>query len=102
MGYGIDRGFGYRESPHQITVCDVAEEMMRAREKFPSNEHLLAALTEEVGELAQAFIQKKPWDEIRGEAMQVACVAMRIMEEGDSTLTEPTPRGSPRWKPGGR
>lgn len=70
--------------PEFDTLRDVMAEVERARAKFPEPKHLLAALTEEVGELAQAFMQEKPWAEVRGEAMQVACVAIRIMEEGDS------------------
>jgi hypothetical protein len=63
-----DRGTGYHESPSQTTMGDLAEEIVRAREKFPRNGHMLAALMEEVGE----------------EAIQVACVALRIAEEGDA------------------
>ncbi len=59
-------------------------ELVRARTKFPDNAKLLAALMEEVGELAQAMLQDKPHKEIRKEAFQVACVAIRLAEEGDS------------------
>ena len=38
----------------------------------------------EVGELAQALLQDKPRAEIVKEAIQVACVAIRVAEEGDS------------------
>ena len=69
--------------PDGLTMTAVGAEVMRARAKFPGNEHLLAALTEEVGELAQAMLQGKPRDEIEKEAIQVACVAIRIVEEGD-------------------
>ena len=88
MGYGIDRGFGYHNSPRGGTVEDIAEEVVRARAKFPDNRHLLAALTEEVGELAQAILQKKPREEVQKEARQVACVAIRIIEEGDSAFDD--------------
>lgn len=65
-------------------------EIKRAREKFPSNEDLLPALTEEVGELSQALIQQKH-EPIKGikncdvfdEAIQTACVAIRIATEGE-------------------
>jgi NTP pyrophosphatase (non-canonical NTP hydrolase) len=72
--------------PEQITLAAVTSEVIRARLKFPSNKHLLTALVEEVGELAQAMLQDKPRDEIQREAIQVACVAMRIVEEGDSAF----------------
>ena len=76
------RNMGSHESPGLIAMGDVAGEVRRAREKFPRNAHMLAALMEEVGELAQAFLQGQTNEEIRAEAMQVACVAIRIMEEG--------------------
>ncbi len=94
MGIGIARGFGDQGSPDYATVCDIAEEVQRARAKFPGRRFLLAALTEEVGELAQAFLQKKPADEIRKEAIQVACLAIRIIEEGDSSFDDITARES--------
>lgn len=65
-------------------ALEVLNEINRARAKFPTNEHLMIALVEEVGELAQALLQQKPDREIYAEAIQVACVAMRIAEEGDS------------------
>ena len=70
--------------PEGLTMDAVAAEVIRARIKFPDNTHKLAALVEEVGELAQAMLQGKPWDEIEKEAIQVAAVAVRIIEEGDS------------------
>lgn len=90
MSYGIDRGFGYSNSMKGTTASDVAEEVMRARDKFPGNKFLLAALVEEVGELAQAMLQKKSPEEIRREATQVACVAVRIIEEGDASFDDIT------------
>ena len=65
-----------------LTQDAIAAEVFRARLKFPKNRNLLPALMEEVGELAQAFLQRKPKDEIEKEAIQVACVAIRILEEG--------------------
>lgn len=38
---------------------------------------------EEVGELAQAFLQDKPFEEIYKEAVQVATMAARCAIEGD-------------------
>lgn len=56
-------------------------EILFARSKFPGNNHLLAALVEEVGELSKALLEgKEGW---RKEGIQVACVAMRIAAEGD-------------------
>lgn len=72
------------QPPKQQTLDDVAVEILRARIKHPGNAHLLAALMEEVGELAKAYLEKEEFPRIYSEAKQVACVAMRIMEESDS------------------
>lgn len=66
------------------TLAAVSAEVARARAKFPRNAHLLAALTEEVGELAAAMLEGLSLEEIQKEAIQVACVACRIVEEGDA------------------
>ena len=71
-----------------ITVSAVCAEVIRARLKFPRSRYLLAALTEEVGELARAILQGKDQDAIQREAIQVACVALRICEEGDSSFDD--------------
>ena len=55
------------------------DEMERARAKFPGNRMLLTALAEEVGELAEAIATGTG---VRTEALHVACVAVRILEEG--------------------
>jgi hypothetical protein len=80
------RGLGYTQSPSEESLGDLAEELVRARRKFPGNDHLTVALGEEFGELCRAQLQRKGRDEIRKEALQVACVAMRIYEEEDATL----------------
>jgi len=68
------------------SVRALADEIERARNKFPSNQHLLAALVEEVGELAKAFLENESPERIRAEAIQVACVAIRVFEESDSAF----------------
>ena len=65
-------------------------EIVRARTKFPGNRFLLAALTEEVGELAAEMLQGNRQKAMR-EALQVACVAIRIFEEGDSSFADQKP-----------
>ena len=68
----------------------VAAEVVKARAKWPGNRVQLAALTEEVGELAQALLQHdyeggaaaKVWK----EAVQVAAMAVRVATEGDSSF----------------
>jgi NTP pyrophosphatase (non-canonical NTP hydrolase) len=74
----------------QFTDC-VSEELQKARKKFPSPNPNLAALTEEVGELAQALLhvregKEKSWWAIYDEAVQVAVMAQRVAIEGDETL----------------
>lgn len=64
----------------------IEHEAERAKVAWPGNTHLLAALVEEVGELAQAYLQAKPQDEIVKEAIQVACLAIRIAGEGDAAF----------------
>lgn len=65
------------------TLSLVEDEVQRSRQKFPGNEHMLAALVEEVGEVARALLESKP-DEVVAEAVQVAATAVRIAEEGDA------------------
>jgi NTP pyrophosphatase (non-canonical NTP hydrolase) len=77
--------------PDPLTLTAIAAETMRARIKFPENELLTVALMEEVGELAQAQLQGRPRDEIEREALQVAALAVRILEEGDRSLAHRSP-----------
>lgn len=67
--------------PNRSTLVHIHREVIRARMKHPGNAHLLGALMEEVGELAKELLEGT--DNVYGEAKQVACVAIRIMEEGD-------------------
>ena len=68
----------------------VKKELFAAREKFPNTEHVLAALTEEVGELAQAMLNEKYKEggpeEVLKEAIQVAAMAFRLATESDTTF----------------
>lgn len=61
-------------------------EIVSARRKFPNPSGSMTALTEEVGELAKALLDE-PWENVEAEAIQVACMAIRVLEEGDPTLT---------------
>lgn len=73
-----------REDMDLLTKVALCDEVRRARKKFPSNRHLLAALMEEVGEVAEALLHNHHPHHIHEEALQVACVAVRIKEEGDA------------------
>jgi len=70
-----------------FALNDLEAELARARRKFPVCEHTYAALLEELGELANALIEHKcgraSVRNVRAEALQVACVAVRIGSEGD-------------------
>lgn len=68
-------------------IAALDHELTRARTKFPHQTDkyvTLAALTEEVGETAQAVLQsdfeggRKTAADIRKEAVQVACMAVRL------------------------
>ena len=74
--------------PFYHTMAEISDEVVRARAKHPANRHMLGALMEEVGELSQALLQGKGKDEIEKEAIQVACVAIRIVEEGDADYAD--------------
>lgn len=69
----------------------IAAEVSSARIKFPAPNKNMTALTEEVGELAKALLEYdgSDRDEIEKEAVQVAAMAIRVLEEGDPTLDVP-------------
>jgi NTP pyrophosphatase (non-canonical NTP hydrolase) len=68
----------------ETALDELRLEIQRSRAKHPGRAHKLAALTEEVGELAQVYLQGQGRARVRAEAIQVACVAIRIAIEGDS------------------
>jgi hypothetical protein len=72
------------------SIVELSRELDKGRLKFPHNRFLLAALTEEVGELASTLLQRERPERIKREALQVAAVAMRIYEEGDATFEHVT------------
>lgn len=73
--------------PEMQLALDILAELQRARAKFPGDNVTTLALVEEVGELAQATFEKSR-AEVRKEAIQVACMAMRVILDGDATLDE--------------
>jgi len=78
-------------SPDGLVFTMIRDELVAARKAFPESTHKLAALMEEVGELAQAMIQHDrklgtSATEILREAVQVACMAIRIAVEGDDNF----------------
>lgn len=79
---------------YQSTNDALDAELARARAKFPGNRFLVAACAEELGEMAAALLQRRDPEEIRREALQVACVALRIYEEGDASFEAISPEES--------
>jgi NTP pyrophosphatase (non-canonical NTP hydrolase) len=92
-------------SPDGLVLKMVTDELESARRAFPGSTHMLAALVEEVGELAQAIMQHDRKQgtsvhEVLREAVQVACMAIRLAVEGDDNflygfpvVEEELPRG---------
>lgn len=70
-----------------LFIESMKEELDRARAKFPDAKHSLAALMEEVGELAKAILDES-WARVRAEAIQVAVMACRVAVEGDRSFNE--------------
>ena len=78
-------------SPDGLVIKMITDELVAAREAFPGSTHMLAALVEEVGELAQAIMQHDrkqgtSVQEVLREAVQVACMAIRLAVEGDENF----------------
>lgn len=66
---------------------EISAELRRARAKFPGPDATLAALMEEVGEVAKATVDESR-ERVRKEAVQVAVMAIRLILDGDATLDE--------------
>jgi hypothetical protein len=75
----------------RVFTHHVRAEVRKARAKFPGANKNLAALVEEVGELAKAMLDE---DNVRvwQEAVQVAAMALRCATEGDHSLKMDTTR----------
>lgn len=70
------------------TLYCIDAELGFARNKFPKNDDLMTALTEEVGGLAKALLhhkhEKGAAKDVFAEAIQVAVMAIRLAEEGSA------------------
>jgi hypothetical protein len=82
--------FGVPSSPSRLpdpkTIKALANEIARARAKFPGSRFMLAALGEEFGEACDALVDGSLPELARREALQVACCAIRLYEEGDPSM----------------
>lgn len=89
------------EAADELFVQSMMSEVTRARTKFPGPNPTIAALTEEVGELAKAMLhiregKHRDWQRVWDEAVQVAVMAMRAATEGDQTIGV-VPPARPLW-----
>lgn len=74
-------------APSLVAFLEAVEmEIYRARELYPSCEGVLAAMTEEVGEVAAAYLDS-PREKIIKEAVQACAMVARLALEGDPSLT---------------
>ena len=73
------------KTDEQKLAAEILNELTRARKKFPGKNVTFLALVEEVGELATAMFEEGR-ENVKKEAIQVACMAMRIVLDGDHTI----------------
>jgi len=89
-------------------LADIEAELNRARSKFPNNDHMMNAATEELGELSKALLhinyekgkEDATHEAVYKEAIQLAVMAIRVATEGDSTLPDYDPESGyrgPGW-----
>jgi len=73
----------------------VADELLRARSKFPGTKNVTVALGEELGELCKSLLDhsygKGENDAVYTEAVHVAAMAQRVAEEGDPSFAYKPP-----------
>lgn len=77
----------YDDLALDLLLEDIRSELLRTRTKFPGDNVTLLALMEEVGELAKASFEETR-SNVRKETVQVAVMAIRVVLDGDATLTE--------------
>lgn len=78
-------------SPDGLVFIMIRDELRAARNAFPGSTHMLAALIEEVGEVAKAMMEHDRQlgtsvPEVLRECVQVAGMAIRIAVEGDENF----------------
>lgn len=84
--------------PLEQALRNVGQEIMFARRKFPSTDDILASITEELGELAQALQEQKhepekgkTSEDVYNEAIQVAATALRLAVDGSPNYPQYVP-----------
>lgn len=77
--------------PSSKLLHGIANEVVSARQKFPTNKHNLAAMLEEAGEVANALLEFENGNKTEGdvvlECVQLAAMAIRIAEEGSAEFS---------------
>jgi hypothetical protein len=79
------------ETVRPETLMDIADEVQRARFKFPNNSRLYAAFNEACGEVGRVLCERQEQRAWYNELKQVAAMAIRLMEEGDPAYEETRP-----------
>ncbi len=87
------RGWDIASAPRQedYAINALITELSRARTLHPpcSRERFMVALAEEVGELAKEVLEGGSEERVQTEALQVACVAMRIVLDATDRKVDP-------------
>ncbi|APZ53710.1 hypothetical protein [Salipiger abyssi] len=70
---------------------DVRAEVFRAARLFPAPNPTIAAMTEEIGEVAKSMLHMREgkhndWWQVYSECVQLAAMAARCAVEGDPTI----------------
>lgn len=68
----------------EYVLMQIGAEVSRAREKFPGDNVTFAATVEEMGEVATAIFEE-PRKSFVKECTQLACMAVRLILDGDHT-----------------
>lgn len=81
MSHELKEAMMFRHSPTPETLTNITKEVISARDDwgYQDTGRLFLALVEEVGELSKALMEE-PVDRQMEEAVQVAAMAIRIIE----------------------
>jgi len=75
-----------------LVIRMIKDELVAARDAFPGDTHMLAALVERVGEVSRGLMEHDrglgtTTQQVLREAVQVAAMAVRLATEGDSNFS---------------
>ena len=79
-------------------IAGLPDAVKLSRADFPSSDAALAALTEELGEVARAMLDEDD-ERVWAECLQLAATALRLAVEGDPAMasTRKRRRGERDW-----